>query len=100
MKTIHKFELVSPINTLTNYIETHAGAKVRHVAIVTKLDPSETSPRKVNIWAEVDTSRPIVREALKIKAFATGQEIPQKDVEFLATVIDGSDVWHIYQSVI
>lgn len=70
--------------------------------------PFPPNPRKpyyevIEIWAQVDTDRPMKTRRLHI--FGTGHPMPDDDVyaalAFVGTVVthDGTYVWHIFEEL-
>lgn len=85
MTTIWKYTLGA---TDHQRIEVPGGAKFRHAGH----DPLG----QLAIWLELNTDRN--KEAIDIYIHGTGHMIPQEDKVFLASVVLGSFVWHIYSN--
>ncbi len=82
MRVIYKYALTPGFN----YVNTHEGAKVLHVA------EQHGSPQ---VWMEVDTSAP--QALFELRAYPTGGYVDE-GWEHVATWLmnDGALVWHLY----
>lgn len=53
-------------------------------------------PRTLSVWAECDADSDITVE-MDYYVVGTGHPIPVLGVQYVATVMDGSFVWHVYE---
>lgn len=49
------------------------------------------------IWAQVDLNVPMVKKTFLI--FATGEDIPNRPMEYVGTVMIHEFVWHIFEVI-
>ncbi len=85
MRTVHKYQLSDESGV--NVINTHASARVVHVAMQHDV---------ITAWVEIDTEdRPAT---MTLHVIGTGQSIPVPDVEHVGTAITASNnlVFHVY----
>lgn len=90
MRTIHKFPLTVGD---TVALVMPAGAIVRHVGT------QKPGGGNLCVWAEVDTSPAIPKVERVFHIRGTGHPVPTGGVEFVATVIDGPFVWHVWRDI-
>jgi hypothetical protein len=82
MRTIWKF----PLKTTDDQNVVGHGTRI----VSAGLDPDGV----LCAWAEVDGDEPVVVVEIAIRG--TGHALPAKNFEFVATVRDGSFMWHVF----
>jgi hypothetical protein len=65
-------------------------AKVLHVGM---------QADRMQLWAEVDTDPNVPKVQRKILVIGTGWPLPNVNLRHISTVIDGPDVWHVFEEV-
>lgn len=94
MKTIWKYPLaITDEQTVTM----PAGAQIlKHAECVQDMHPERARRSVIHIWALVDAPLEVLYTRRLLRVVGTGNPLPKHLGEHVATVRDGSFIWHVF----